>query len=96
VAVTTDVDSDARPTCIPLSFEVSLSTETAFLTFSALVTTTGIRVPGGGLPTVAIVLCEVHLPTAARGARVTVATDTAIWPAGVGQVEIVVYVSVCS
>lgn len=96
VVAAADVDVKVVAARIPLGFEMCLSTETAFLRFSAFVASAGIGVPGGGLPAIAIVLREIHLRTASRRTRVAVATDATVRTAGVGQVEIVVYISVCS
>jgi len=97
MGVAADMDVEVVSVCIPLSFEMSLSSETAFLSFSAMVTSAGIRVPGRGLPTVAIVLRKVHLRTARNAAaRVTVAIDTTVRTAGVSEVEVGVHIPMCS
>jgi len=97
MVVATDMDIEAVSACIPFCFEVCLCTETPFLSFPAMITSTRIWVPSCGLPAVAVVLCEIHLrATTSTTARVTIAADTTVRPAEIGEVEVVVYIPMCS
>lgn len=97
--VATDMNIELATTCIPLCFKMCLGTQTTFLSLATMVATAGISVPSGGLPTIAVVLCEVHLCTARNSCtatRVAIAADTTIRTTRVGQIEVVIHIPVCS
>lgn len=97
VVAAADMDVEMVSTCIPFRFEMRLRTEAAFLSFSSVVTPTGIWVPCCGLPTITVVLRKVHLRTTwSATTTVAITADTTVRPAGIREIEVVVYIAVRS
>merc|ERR1719183_2433169 len=95
VSASTDMNIELVAIGVPLGLKMCLGTQTTFLGFATMVAPIGNRVPSGGLPTIAIVLCEVHLRTAWGAAtRVAIAADTTVRSTKIGQIKVVVHIPV--